>query len=54
MYPLRAAKDKLQGQKEGTYTGMMDVLRKACAYCSSCSSCSSDSTALRCSDNDAL
>ena len=28
MYPFRAAKDKLQGQKEGTYTGMLDVWRQ--------------------------
>jgi hypothetical protein len=31
-YPARAAKDKLQGQREGMYTGLTDVLRKSCAY----------------------
>ena len=30
MYPVRAAKDKLQGQREGTYAGLGDVLRKSC------------------------
>ena len=29
MYPFRAAKDKLQGQKEGTYSGMVDVWSQA-------------------------
>jgi|EP01044_Picomonas_judraskeda_P008297 hypothetical protein len=32
MYPARVAKDKLQGQRKGTYTGLGDVLRKTCAY----------------------
>ena len=36
-YPARAAKDKLQGQKEGTYTGLVDVLRKSCAFAMSAS-----------------